>query len=171
MSQGFILDTCVLSESSRERPHPAVMDFLGADGPFFVPVVVLTEIQIGINEVCETSPVKAVRLSNWYQRLLAARLPILNTDIDISLVESVLMSDRRLRQLLLPDPRATRPRLGQDLQIAAFSLVHKLPIATFNTQHFMLIDDCHPLPGIYNPLTDVWHTRIQSFESYRLGAA
>ena len=52
-------------------------------------------------------------------------------------------------------------RGGQDLHIAATALVHRLPIATMNVADFMRINDCYPLPEVYDPLTDCWHTRME----------
>jgi hypothetical protein len=30
-----------------------------------------------------------------------------------------------------------------------------------NVADFMRINSCYPLPGIYDPLTDCWHTRME----------
>jgi len=34
-------------------------------------------------------------------------------------------------------------------------------IATMNVKDFTLIDRFYPLPGIYNPMEDQWHARIE----------
>jgi predicted nucleic acid-binding protein len=118
------------------------------------------ELQLGITKVCATNPLKAVTLSNWYHGLVRAGIPIIETDRDISETWGVLAADPRLYRFT-PNGGGKKARGGQDLHIAAASLVHRLPIATMNVGDFMLINDCYPLPGIYDPLTDTWHARME----------
>lgn len=160
MSETFILDTCVLSEASKSRPNPAVIHFLETAPNLRLPTAVLMEFQLGITLVSSTDPVRAVRLGNWYQRMISAGLPILDTTKDVAEIWGVLAADPRLRNLAVGHAQAKRPRGGQDLHIAAFSLAHRLPIATMNIRDFELIDSCYPLPGLYSPTENRWHARI-----------
>lgn len=157
----FLLDTCVLSESSKTRPHPSVTDFFTSAENLIIPVAALMELQMGIMKVCETSPTKAVKLSSWYQKLISGQIPIAPTDRHVCEVWGTLAADPRLRHLVIPRPQTKRPRAGQDLHIAATALVHRAAIATFNVKDFLLIDSCYPLPGIYNPMERVWHAKIE----------
>lgn len=160
MSESFLLDTCVLSEMSKSRPSPAVLWFLETSANLFLPTAVLMEFQLGITEASSKDPIRAVRLSNWYSRIIAAGLPILDTTKEVAEVWGVLAADSRLRGLIVGDGRAKKPRNGQDIHIAAFCLVHRLPIATMNARDFALIDRYYPLPGIYNPSEDRWYARL-----------
>lgn len=161
MTMAFLLDTCVLSESSRSRPHPLVTDFFNSAENLIIPVAALMELQMGIMKVCETSPLKAVRLSNWYQRLTSGEIPIAQTDRHVCEVWGTLAADPRLRHFVIPRPETKRLRAGQDLHIAAAALVHRAAIATFNVKDFLLIDSYYPLPGIYNPMEGIWHARME----------
>lgn len=118
------------------------------------------ELQLGITKVCATNPIKAVKLSNWYHQLVRTGIPIIETDKDVSETWGVLSADPRLRCL---NPIGGRPssRGGQDLHIAAAALVNRLPIATMNVNDFMLINECYPLPGVYDPLEGRWHARME----------
>ncbi|MBB6487951.1 PIN domain-containing protein [Rhizobium lusitanum] len=162
MTPGFLLDTCVLSETSRNKPHPSVVRFIETAPNLFIPVAAIMEFQLGITELCSRHPVKAIQLSAWYQQLLSAGFPIIDTDKDVAEVWGTLAADPRLRNLIIARPDAKKPRNGQDLHIAAASLVSRMPIATFNVRDFMLIDSCYPLPGVYNPLENKWYTRLDS---------
>lgn len=161
MSLGFLLDTCVLSETSRRNPHPAVVRFIESAENLMLPVAVVMEFQMGITEISYKDPVRAVRLAAWYQRLAASGLPVIDTNTEVAEVWGVLAADPRLRNLFVANARAQRPRAGQDLHIAAVALVHRVAIATMNVKDFTLINRFYPLPGIYNPMEDSWHARIE----------
>lgn len=161
MLDTFILDTCVLSEASRRKPDPAVLQFLRTVPNLKIPSAVLMEVQMGITFVAATDPVRAVRLGNWYQGVMAAGIPILDTTREVAEIWGVLAADPRLRNLIVGHARAKHPRNGQDLHIAAFALAHHLPVATMNLRDFELIDHCYPLPGLFNPSNGRWHARIE----------
>lgn len=159
MTTGYLLDTCVLSETSRVKPNPHVLRFIEDAPNLTIPAAAIVEFQQGIMQLCSRDPVKAVRLTAWYQRLIATGMPILETGKDVAEVWGNLAADPRLRNLMISHPGAKRIRFGQDLHIAAAALVSQLPIATFNVKDFLLINSCYPLPGIYNPQDDRWHAR------------
>ena len=161
MSLGFLLDTCVLSETSRRNPHPAVLRFIESADNLMLPNAVVMEFQMGITEISHKDPVRAVRIATWYQRLAASGLPVIDTNTEVAGVWGVLAADPRLKNLFVANARAQRPRAGQDLHIAAVALVHRMAIATMNVKDFTLIDRFYPLPGIYNPMEDKWHARIE----------
>ncbi|WP_320188505.1 PIN domain-containing protein [Agrobacterium rosae] len=161
MSLGFLLDTCVLSETSRRNPHPAVIRFIETAENLMLPVAVVMEFQMGITEISHKDPVRAVRLATWYQRLAASGFPVIDTNTEVAEVWGVLAADPRLKNLFVANARAQRPRAGQDLHIAAVAIVHRVAIATMNVKDFTLINRFYPLPGIYNPVEDQWHTRIE----------
>jgi predicted nucleic acid-binding protein len=157
----FILDTCVLSETSKPRPHPNVVHFIETAANLYIPAAVLAEFQSGIMEICSRDPIKAVKLSAWYQELMRSGIPILETNREVAEIWGTLASDRRLLNLMIANPKAKRPRQGQDVHIAAVALAHRIPIATVNVRDFLAINELYPLPGIYNPVTDQWHASVE----------
>nr|WP_237681827.1 type II toxin-antitoxin system VapC family toxin [Agrobacterium vitis] len=126
-------------------------------------LTVLMEFQLGITELCARDPVKAVRLNAWYQTLLSAGFPIIETGKEVAEVWGILAADPRLKNLIIARPDAKKPRSGQDLHIAAASIVSRRPIATFNVRDFMLINSYYALPGVYNPLENKWYAKFNSF--------
>ncbi|WP_341872612.1 PIN domain-containing protein [Sinorhizobium fredii] len=159
MTTGYLLDTCVLSETSRVKPNPKVLQFIKSAPNLVIPAAAIVEFQLGIMQLCSRDPVKAVRLTTWYQGVIAAGMPILETGKEVAEVWGNLAADPRLRNLVVSHPGAKRIRFGQDLHIAAAALVSQMPIATFNVKDFLLIDSCYPLPGIYNPQDDKWYAQ------------
>jgi predicted nucleic acid-binding protein len=69
----YLLDTNVISELRRPRPHGAVVAWIKSvpSEAMFVPSVVIGEIQIGIERAAQSDPVKARELSAWLDQLLA----------------------------------------------------------------------------------------------------
>lgn len=162
MAEAFLLDTCVISETSLPFPRAEVVRFINEADNLLLPAGALMELQMGITILCSTNPIKAVQLSNWYYALMRSGIPMIVTDRDVIETWGILAADKRLRNLFVPrmDGRFHKYRAGQDLHIAAASIAHRLPIATFNVRDFMLIHDCYPLPGIYDPSTSTWHARM-----------
>lgn len=170
MRDAFILDTCVLSEASKRKPNPAVLEFLDTTPDLNVPVAVVMELQLGMTLIAATDPVRAVRLSNWYQWVMSAGFPILDTTREVAETWGILAADARLKNLVVGHARAKHPRNGQDLHMAAFALTHQLPIATRNLRDFELIDECYPLPGLYDPFTARWRgNREMLFSEVEIG--
>ncbi|HZG29209.1 MAG TPA: PIN domain-containing protein [Ensifer sp.] len=158
MAIGYLLDTCVLSETSRAKPDPQVIRFIQSAANLVIPTAAIVEFQVGITQLSSRDPARAVRLTNWYQSVIASGLPILETGKEIAEVWGSLSADPRLRNLLFTSPEAKKIRFGQDLHIAAAALVSQMPVATFNVKDFVLIHTCYPLPGIYNPKDDTWYS-------------
>lgn len=165
MSMPFMLDTCVLSETSRVRPHPAVIRFLETAENLLLPGGALMELQYGITAICATNPIKAVKLSAWYQDLTSGHIPVIETDLPVLEVWGTLMCDPRLNNLTSNRREGNKTKCNQDLHIAAAALVHRAAIATFNVRDFLLINSCYPLPGIYNPWDGVWHAKMDPLET------
>ena len=161
MSMTFLLDTDVLSETSKPRPDPRILEFLKTEERLAIAAASFTELQMGIMLVCSRDPMKAVALSKWYQNLTSGEIPILQTSVRVHEVEAVLRVEPRLRNLIIPPPYTKKLSARQDLLIAATAFVYRAAIATCNVKDYLLINSCHPLPGIYNPREDVWYARME----------
>ena len=84
MTTGYLLDTCVLSETSRVKPNPHVLRFIKGAPNLVIPAAAIVEFQQGIMQLCSRDPVKAVRLTTWYQGLIATGMPILETGKEVA---------------------------------------------------------------------------------------
>lgn len=120
----YLLDTNIVSETRRTRPHGAVLAWLASvpDEALLIPSVVAGEIETGILKAGKADPEKAAALTAWLDQLLAT-----SNWID-------------------PDPlcfriwgRLSLERSGAhavDLLIAAMALQRGATIATRNTKDF-----------------------------------
>jgi hypothetical protein len=120
----YLLDTNVVSELRKPRPHGAVVAWLHRqeEGQLFLSAVTLGEMQAGIERTRRQDPGKAAEIEAWVEQL-AASYQILPMDIQCFREWGRIM-DRK------PD------RLVEDAMIAATARVHQLTIATRNERDF-----------------------------------
>lgn len=124
----YLLDTNIVSELRKPRPHGAVVDWIShqQDEVLFLSAVTLGELQIGIERTRRQDPSKAKEIEAWADRL-AASYQILPMDT-LCFREWGRISDGKPDQLL------------EDAMIAATARVHHLIVATRNEADFRQLD-------------------------------
>ena len=120
----YLLDTNVVSELRRPRPHGAVLAWLASvdDVQLHLSAVTLGEIQAGIEITREQDPLKAANLEAWVD-LVAGAYNVLPMDGATFRVWARLMHRRS-------------DTLYEDAMIAATAVVHKLTVVTRNVADF-----------------------------------
>jgi predicted nucleic acid-binding protein len=120
----YLLDTNIVSETRKARPHGAVMNWLREAGErnLHLSAVTLGELQAGVEITRQQDHAKAAELENWVERI-AATWSILPMDAAIFRLWAQLMH-RQAESLSL------------DAMIAATARVHRLQIATRNVRDF-----------------------------------
>jgi hypothetical protein len=120
----YLLDTNVVSELRKPRPHGAVLAWLqsAADTELHLSAVTLGEIQAGIELTREQNAQKAAEIEAWAD-LLATSYNVLPMDGAIFRVWARLMHRK-------PDT------LYEDAMIAATATVHHLTVVTRNVADF-----------------------------------
>ena len=124
----YLLDTNVVSELRKLRPHGAVVAWLqsAADADLHLSAVTLGEIQAGIELTREQDAAKASEIEAWAD-LVAASYNILPMDGD---------TFRAWARLMHRKPNS----LYEDAMIAATATVHKLTVVTRNVIDFANFD-------------------------------
>jgi predicted nucleic acid-binding protein len=120
----YLLDTNVVSELRRPRPHGAVVAWLkaAANEDLHLSAVTLGELQAGIEATREQDPAKAAEIEAWLDRL-AETWNVLPLDGKTFRTWARLMHRR-------PD------ELMADALIAATAIVHHLVVVTRNVRDF-----------------------------------
>jgi toxin FitB len=120
----YLLDTNVVSELRKLRPHGAVIAWLRNlnDADIHISAVTLGEIQAGIEITREQDPAKASEIEAWADQL-ATTWNVLPMDAATFRVWAKFMHRRT-------------DALNEDAMIAATARVHGLQIATRNIRDF-----------------------------------
>jgi toxin FitB len=131
----YLLDTNVISELRRKRPHGAVVAWLQTvpDANLHISAATIAELQVGIEMTRERNPAKAAELETWLEGV-AATYNVLPMDVRIFRAWARLMH-RQTGSLI-------------HAMIAATAVVHKLTVATRNFRDFQKLG-----VRIFNPFT------------------
>jgi toxin FitB len=124
----YLLDTNVVSELRRVKPHGAVVAWLEGvdDADLHICAVTIGEIQAGIEITREEDPAKAVEIEAWLEQVTGT-FNVLSMDAS---------AFRRWARLM---HRRSDDLLG-DAMIAAVALVHGLTVVTRNVWDFRNFD-------------------------------
>lgn len=124
----FLLDTNVVSETRKLRPHGAVvawLDSLVREQVFF-PSVVFWGSQVGIESTRKQDPAKAQEIEAWVEDMVSTQ-QILSVDA-ASFRECARLMQGKSQDLL------------EDAMIAATARIYGFTVATRNERDFALFD-------------------------------
>jgi len=135
----FLLDTNVISELRRVRPHGAVLAWL-RDTPVAslrLSAVTIGELQAGVEVTRETDPAKAAEIETWIDKV-AETYNVIPMDTS---------AFRRWAELF----HRRSDDLLEDAMIAAAAEIHNLTVVTRNVRDFEIFGTKTFNPFGYNP--------------------
>ena len=133
----FLLDTNIVSELRKIRPHGAVVAWIEsvADADLHLSAVTLGEIQAGIEITRDQDVIKAAEIEAWADQA-SATYNVLPMDAATFRVWAKLMHRQS-------------NTVYEDAMIAATAIVHKLTVVTRNTRDFERFN-----VSLFNPFGD-----------------
>ncbi len=121
----YLLDTNVVSELRRAKPHGAVVAWLRAlpETDIHICAVTIGEIHAGIEKTRETDPAKAADIESWLDKI-ETNYPVLPIDARAFRTHARLMHRKS-------------DALFEDAMIAAVAQTNGLIVATRNVRDFV----------------------------------
>src|ERR1035438_5785669 len=126
--KGYLLDTNVVSELRKLKPHGAVVAWLRQlrEDQLLISAVTLGELQAGVERTRQQDPAKAGEIEAWVDRV--------SESFQVVPMDAACFREwGRLR-------RGKPDEVIEDAMIAATARVHSLAVATRNVRHFKGLD-------------------------------
>ncbi|MDA0369121.1 MAG: type II toxin-antitoxin system VapC family toxin [Proteobacteria bacterium] len=121
----YLLDTNVVSELRRPRPHGSVVAWLHErqDDELFISAVTLGELQAGVEITRAQDPSRAAAIDQWIDQVTATH--------------NVLAMDGPVFRLWARLMHGKSDTLIEDAMIASTAQVHGLTVVTRNVRYFV----------------------------------
>ncbi|MFN0005350.1 MAG: type II toxin-antitoxin system VapC family toxin [Burkholderiaceae bacterium] len=120
----YLLDTNVISELRKPKPHGAVLQWISniKDSELFLSAVTIGEIQSGIETTRDQDPLKANQIEKWLDQLI--------NNFNILPMDTLAF---RIWSKLMAKESST---VNEDAMIAAIAISNNLTVVTRNVKDF-----------------------------------
>jgi predicted nucleic acid-binding protein len=120
----FLLDTNVISELRKNKPHGAVLEWFDSVRvqDIAIPAAVIGELQEGVELTRQQDPHKAAEIERWIDRIMLTYV-VVSIDGD---------TIREWVRLMV----GKSPNLSEDVMIAATARLHRWIVVTRNVKDF-----------------------------------
>lgn len=158
-SDYILLDTNIISHARKVEPPEPIREFLRGlrRGSVAISTATVFEVHRGALLKMKLDEVQGQEIMAWLEAFLQTDIYLLPNNVAVERLISEMSVCGPLVNFWVSDGKAAKAKFGSDARIAATAIVHEIPIATCNVRDFMCIHDHFPIPGIYDPMTRIWH--------------
>jgi predicted nucleic acid-binding protein len=154
----FLLDTNVVSNLRKQRPHPRLVAWLASvpKDDVFISAPTVTEVQCGI---CMTEkPARAKEVQIWLDGMLRDGFPsIVPFDAAAAVIMGRMWTTPSLDNFIRNDPRSRKRKSGGDLAVAACAIARGMTVVTNDVEDFLEIHAKFPLPELFGAFDGAFH--------------
>ncbi|GAK73431.1 hypothetical protein RRU01S_39_00100 [Agrobacterium rubi TR3 = NBRC 13261] len=157
-SKYLLLDTSVLSEARRREPIEKVTEFLRSlpDEAIAIPLIAVFELERGAQSLMMKDSARGRLYLDWLSELVKKDIYFPPMTVDVYRLIARMAAVPAFYSYWRNSGPSKRLRFGCDPAIAAVSIVHGIPIVSLDTNDFLRIHHFFPLPGLYDPVRDIW---------------
>jgi predicted nucleic acid-binding protein len=158
----FLLDTNVVSNLRKRKPHPRLVAWLSkvSHEEVFMCAPTISEIQCGIEQTEE--PAIAAEVEKWLTAMLEAGYPsVIPFDATAARIFGKMWATPSLNNFVRNDPRQKKLKSGADLAVAACAIARGMVVVTDDSDYRQIHDE-FPFVGLYSPFEEIWHVEPSS---------
>jgi predicted nucleic acid-binding protein len=160
----YLLDTNVLSDFRKPRPHPGLMAWAEvylADG-LVISLATVVEIVLGAAWIGQRDLHREAEFRTWLNDVIdAPNTTVLPSDMKESIILGQMAATPSLRSFFDNDRSSARPpKLGSDVRIAAAAIANNCTLVTRDISDMLRINDHFRLPGLVDPYTGIQYLGV-----------
>ena len=164
----FLIDTNVISQFVKPKPHPNVMSWIGRvdRNGIFVCAITATELIYGVECLRQKNPTSATKLAPQIRWLLRSYQDFF---LPITVKEAELLGKMYATPALrrfITSGTTIKPTTGADLMVASCAIINDMILVSRNVSDFLDIHKHFALPGLFDPFADEWAVRPPPSMSY-----
>lgn len=157
----FILDTNVLSAIRHSNPPPTLIAWLASvPSPEIVTTAItIAEIQAGIEKMRVTGNKRLPEVKKWLYQAVLPVVQVMPFTAEAALILAKMHAQPQIRQQMQPGRSSKKVLPEADVMIAAVAISLNAVVVTHNVVDYLSVHEHFTLPGLFDPIADVWHAK------------
>ena len=158
----FILDTDVLSATHYRDPPATLLAWLASvpSSEIATTAITIAEIQAGIENMRATGKKSMPEIKRWLYQAVLPVVQVVPFSTEAAMILAKMHAQPKIRHQMQPGRQSpSKVLLEADVMIAAVAISMNAVVATHNVDHYLSVHEHFTLPGLFDPIADVWHAK------------